>query len=88
MAKHKSAKKRMRRNASRTEVNKSRKSRMRTFIKKVELAIESKDSKLAQEALRLMQPELSRSVSKGLIHKNAAARKLSRLTAKVKALAS
>lgn len=61
---------------------------MRTFIKKVELAIESKDSKLAQEALRLMQPELSRSVSKGLIHKNAAARKLSRLTAKVKALAS
>ncbi|MCL4678488.1 MAG: 30S ribosomal protein S20 [Alphaproteobacteria bacterium] len=88
MANHKSAKKRMRRNASRTEVNKSRKSRMRTFIKKVELAIESKDSKLAQEALRLMQPELSRSVSKGLIHKNAAARKLSRLTAKVKALAS
>ncbi len=88
MANHKSAKKRMRRNASRTEVNKSRKSRMRTFIKKVELAIESKDSKLAQEALRLMQPELSRSVSKGLIHKNAAARKLSRPTAKVKALAS
>ncbi len=88
MANHKSAKKRTRRNASRMEVNKSRKSRMRTFVKKVELAIESKDAKLAQEALRLMQPELSRSVSKGLIHKNAAARKLSRLTAKVKALAS
>lgn len=88
MANHKSAKKRTRRNASRMEVNKSRKSRMRTFVKKVELAIEAKDAKLAQEALRLMQPELSRSVSKGLIHKNAAARKLSRLTAKVKALAS
>ncbi len=88
MANHKSAKKRTRRNASRMEVNKSRKSRMRTFVKKVESALEAKDAKLAQEALRLMQPELSRSVSKGLIHKNAAARKLSRLTAKVKALAS
>lgn len=88
MANHKSAKKRTRRTVRRTDINKSRKSRMRTFIKKVEVAIEAKDSKLAQEALRLVQPELSRSVSKGLIHKNAAARKLSRLTAKVKALAS
>ncbi|MCB1680343.1 MAG: 30S ribosomal protein S20 [Rhodospirillales bacterium] len=87
MANHKSAKKRTRRNASKAEVNKARKSRMRSFIKKVELAIEAKDAKLAQEALRLVQPELCRSVSKGLIHKNAAARKLSRLVAKVKAIA-
>ncbi len=86
MANHKSAKKRTRSNARKADVNKARKSRMRNFIKKVELAIENKDSKLAKEALRLVQPELSRGVSKGLIHKNAAARKLSRLTARIKAI--
>ncbi len=86
MANHKSAKKRTRSNARKADVNKARKSRMRNFIKKVELAIENKDSKLAQEALRLVQPELSRGVSKGLIHKNAAARKLSRLSARIKAI--
>ncbi|MCB1591178.1 MAG: 30S ribosomal protein S20 [Alphaproteobacteria bacterium] len=88
MANHKSAKKRIRRTERRTEINKTRKSRIRTYVKKVEQAIEAKDAKLAQEALRLVQPELSRGVLKGLIHKNAAARKLSRLTSKVKALSA
>lgn len=86
MANHKSAKKRTRSNARKADVNKARKSRMRNFIKRVEQAIEKKDSKLAQEALRLVQPELSRGVTKGLIHKNAAARKLSRLSARIKAI--
>ncbi len=86
MANHQSAKKRTRSNARKGEVNKARKSRMRNFIKRVEQAIEKKDSRLAQEALRLVQPELSRGVAKGLIHKNAAARKLSRLSARIKAI--
>ncbi len=86
MANHKSSKKRIRRNAKRAEVNKSRVSRMRTFIKKVESAIMAGDAKAADEALKDVQPEVSRNVSKGILHKNTAARKISRLSSRIKAL--
>lgn len=86
MANHASARKRVRRNDRRTVINTARKSRIRTFIKKVELAIAAGDSTTAQQALRDVQPELQRGVAKGLWHKNSAARKFSRLTAKVKAI--
>ena len=84
MANHKSAKKRIRRNANRAEINKSRISRIRTFLKRVETAIASGDKVAAQTALREAQPELMRGVSKGVLHKNTASRKMSRLSAKVK----
>ncbi len=86
MANHASAKKRVRRNERRAIINGARKSRMRTFLKKVEEAIDSGNTKEAQDALRNAQPELYRNVSKGLVHKNAAARKMSRLSARIKAL--
>ena len=84
MANHKSAKKRIRRNANRAEINKSRISRIRTFLKRVETAIASGDQGAAKTALREAQPELMRGVSKGVLHKNTASRKMSRLSAKVK----
>ena len=84
MANHKSAKKRIRRNANRAEINKSRVSRIRTFLKRVETAIASGDKEAAQTALKEAQPELMRGVSKGVLHKNTASRKMSRLSAKVK----
>ena len=84
MANHKSAKKRIRRNANRAEINKSRVSRIRTFLKRVETAIASGDQGAAQTALKEAQPELMRGVSKGVLHKNTASRKMSRLSAKVK----
>ena len=84
MANHKSAKKRIRRNANRAEINKSRISRIRTFLKRVETAIASGDKVAAQAALKEAQPELMRGVSKGVLHKNTASRKMSRLSAKVK----
>lgn len=86
MANHKSSKKRIRRNASRTVVNGARMSRIRTFIKKVELALGAGDAKQAETALKNAQPEISRGVSKGILHKNTAARKISRLTSRIKAL--
>lgn len=86
MANHASSKKRVRRNERRAVINTARKSRMRTFIKKVEQAVDSGDAKAAQEALQKVQPELSRGVAKGVIHKNTAARKMSQLSAKVKAV--
>lgn len=86
MANHKSAKKRIIRNANRAEINKSRISRIRTFVKKVEAAIESGDQANAQSALREAQPEIMRGVSKGVLHKNTASRKMSRLSARVKAV--
>ena len=86
MANHKSAKKRIRRNANRAEINKSRISRIRTFIKRVESAIASGDKDTAQSALKEAQPELMRGVSKGVLHKNTASRKMSRLSARVKAV--
>ena len=84
MANHKSAKKRIIRNAHRAEINKSRISRIRTFIKKVETAIESGDKANAQLALKEAQPEIMRGVSKGVLHRNTASRKMSRLSARVK----
>ena len=86
MANRKSAKKRIRRNADRAEINKSRISRIRTFVKRVETAIASGDKDVAQTALKEAQPELMRGVSKGVMHKNTASRKMSRLSAQVKAV--
>ena len=84
MANHKSAKKRIRRNQARAEINKSRISRIRTFIKKVESAIGTGDVAAAKLALKEAQPEIMRGVSKGVLHKNTASRKISRLAASVK----
>ncbi|MCC6598691.1 MAG: 30S ribosomal protein S20 [Alphaproteobacteria bacterium] len=86
MANHASARKRIRRNARRADINKSRMSRIRTFIKKVESALGEGQADNAAEAFKNVQPEISRGVAKGLIHKNTAARKLSRLSARIKAL--
>lgn len=86
MANHASSKKRIRRNAKRAQINGVRRTRMRTFVKKVEQAISAGDSKQANEALRNAQPEIQRSVAKGILHKNTAARKMSRLSARIKAI--
>lgn len=86
MANTPQAKKRIRRNERRKVINTNRVSRIRTFIKKVEAAIESGDKAVANEALKAMQPELARGVAKGVVHKNVAARKMSRLTKRVVAL--
>lgn len=82
------AKKRIRANARRAEVNKSRKSRIRTFVKKVELALESGNAEEAALALKAAQPELMRGVTKGVLHKKTASRKVSRLAKRVKALSA
>lgn len=87
MANTPQAKKRIRRNARRTDVNTARTSRIRTFVKKVEAAIEAGDKKVAVEALAAAQPELARGVSKGVLHKNTASRKFGRLTKAVSNLA-
>ena len=81
-----SAKKRIRRNESRSVMNSARKSSLRTFVKKVELALASGDAAAAATALKDVQPKLARSASKGLITKNSAARKMSRLNARIKAM--
>ena len=86
MANHKSAKKRIRRNARRTEINKARTSRIRTFIKKIEAAITAGNAQDAEAAFKAAQPEVQRGVSKGIIHKNTAARRLSRLSSRIKTL--
>jgi small subunit ribosomal protein S20 len=86
MANTASARKRIRQTARRTERNHARKARMRTFVKKVELAITGGDQAQAAEALRAAQPELQRAAGKGVIHRNTVARKLSRLAKRVKAL--
>jgi small subunit ribosomal protein S20 len=86
MANNASARKRIRQTAVRTERNAARKSRMRTFIKKVEMAIAAGDKTQAVEALRLAQPEMQRSVTKGVVHLNTAARKISRLSARIKSI--
>ncbi len=86
MANTPQSKKRARQNDRRAAVNKARRSRIRTFLRKVEEAIESGDKEAAQTALRAAQPELMRGVSKGVYHKNTASRKVSRLSARVKAL--
>ena len=86
MANTSSAKKSTRKIAARTEVNKSRRSRVRTFIRKVEEAITAGDHKVAVEALKAAQPEIARAGQKGIVHANVAARKVSRLNHRVKAL--
>ena len=86
MANHKSSKKRILRNNKRNEINSNRISRIRTYIKKVETEISSENKDKANEAFKLALPEIQRGVSKGLIHKNTASRKLSRLSNKIKAL--
>lgn len=86
MANTRSAKKMVRKIARRTEVNTARRSRVRTFVRKVEEAIASGDKSAAQDALRVAQPELMRAVTKGVMHKNTVARKISRLSSRVKAL--
>ena len=86
MANTPQAKKRIRRNANRTEINHSRVSRIRTFIKQVEAAIESGKKAEAAEALKKFQPEIQRGVARGVIHKNTAARKISRLSKRVASL--
>ena len=87
MANTSSAKKAVRKIARRTAVNKSRRSQMRTFVRKVEEAIASKDAAVASAALREAEPLVARAAQKGILHKNTAARKISRLTKRVKALA-
>ena len=88
MANTSSAKKMVRKIERRTAVNKSRRSRVRTFLRKLDAAIESGDKAAADAALRLAQPELHRAVTKGIFHKRTVARKLSRLSARVKAISA
>jgi len=87
MANTSSAKKAVRKIARRTAVNKSRRSEMRTYVRKVEEAIAAKDPSVAAAALRAAEPLVARAAQKGILHKNTAARKISRLTKRVKALA-
>ncbi len=86
MANTPQAKKRIRRNAKRGQINHSRISRIRTFIKAVESAIAAGDKTQAAEALKMVQPEIGRGVARGVIHKNTAARKFSRLSKRVASL--
>ena len=83
MANSPQAKKRIRSSEARTLVNKNRRSRIRTFVKKVEGALEAGDKSTAEVALKEAQPEIQRGVTKGLIHKNTAARKISRLARQI-----
>jgi small subunit ribosomal protein S20 len=86
MANTPQARKRIRRNENRALINGNRLSRIRTFVKKVETAIAGGDKAAAAEALKAAQPELARGVARGVLHKNTASRKLSRLTKRVSAL--
>jgi len=86
MANTPQARKRIRRNATRAVVNGARVSRIRTFVKQAEAALASGDKDQARAAMQRVQPELARGVAKGVVHKNTAARKLSRLTKRLAAL--
>ncbi len=88
MANSPSARKRARQTERRTVVNRARLSRVRTFIRKVEEAIDSGDHSAAQAAFQAAQPEVMRGANKGVLHRNMVARKLSRLSRRIKALAS
>ena len=88
MANTPQSKKRARQTERRTDVNKARRSRIRTYIRKVEEAIASGNADAAALALKTAQPELMRGVTKGVVHKNTASRKISRLAARVKALSA
>ena len=86
MATHRSAEKRHRQTVRRTAVNRARESRIRTFVKKVETALSAGDKEAARAAFPRPLPEMQRGVSKGVLHKNTVARKLSRLSARIKSL--
>ncbi|KAA5607239.1 30S ribosomal protein S20 [Roseospira marina] len=86
MANHQSAKKRIRRNERRYAMNHARIGRIRTYIKKVEVALATGNAEEARTAFRVAQPEIQRGVTKGVLHRNTAARKISRLAARVKSL--
>jgi small subunit ribosomal protein S20 len=86
MANTPQAKKRIRRNNRRADINTARMGRIRTFIKKVEAACETGDKEAAAAALKAAQPEMARGVARGVLHKNTVARKMSRLTRRVAAL--
>ena len=86
MANNASARKRIRQTEKRTVRNKARKSRVRSFLRKVEEAVKSGDKAAAQEAFRAAQPEMQRAATKGVVHANTVARKLSRLSARVKSV--
>lgn len=86
MANHRSAEKRIRQTVERTARNSARVSRVRTFVKKVETAISAGDKEAARAAFAAAAPELQRGVGKGVLHKNTVARKMSRLSARIKAL--
>lgn len=88
MANHKSSQKSIRQIEKRTKINSDRKGRIRTALKKVEAAIATGDQKAANEAFKAAQPELARGTTKGIVKKNTVARKLSRLTKRIKALAA
>ena len=88
MANTSSAKKATRKIARRTAVNKNRRSRVRSYVRKVEEALASGDAQAAQEALKAVQPELMRAASKGVMHANTASRKVSRLSRRVKTLSA
>jgi small subunit ribosomal protein S20 len=88
MANIKSAKKRIRKTARRTEINRARTSRVRTYLRKIESAIQSGDKAAAQAAFKEAQPEIMRGVTKGVVHRNTASRRLSRLNARIKALSA
>lgn len=86
MANTPQAKKRIRRNTRRAEINGARMSRIRSFVKKVEAACEAGDKAAAADALKAAQPEMARGVARGVLHKNTASRKFSRLTKRVAGL--
>ena len=86
MANHTATKKSIRKNVNRTEVNKNRKSRVRTFLKRVDLAIGEGKKKEATEALKAAESEIMKAAQRGVYKVNTAARKVSRLSARVKAL--
>ena len=88
MANTEQSKKRARQSEARYAVNKARRSRIRTFVRKVEEAIASGNAEAAVAALKAAQPELARGVTKGVLHKNTASRKVSRLAARVKAMSA
>ncbi|MEZ7812544.1 MAG: small subunit ribosomal protein S20 [Paracoccaceae bacterium] len=88
MANTPQSKKRARQSEARFAVNKARRSRIRTFLRKVEEAIASGDQAAASNALREAQPEMARGITKGVLHKNTVARKMSRLSSRVKSLAA
>ena len=87
MAHHESAKKRIRTNARRADVNSSRTNRIRTYLKRVEAAIASGDKATAQAEFKEAQPEMQRGTTRGVLHRNTVARKLSRLSTRIKAMA-